>query len=54
MFPADNTAVVISFAPVLTLTMAVGAVLSLPDRFRRVGTVLASSSLLFFGVAFVA
>lgn len=53
MFPVNETATVISFAPILTLVLAVGALLAFADRFRRLGTVVASSSLLLFGAAFV-
>lgn len=53
MFPVNDTAIVISFAPILTLVLAVGALLAFTDRFRRLGTVLASSALLLFGAAFV-
>lgn len=53
LFPVNGTAIVISFAPILTLVLAVGALLAFSDRFRRLGTVMASSSLLLLGAAFV-
>lgn len=50
---AAGTGVVISAAPILTIVLAAGALLAFTDRFRRVGTVMASASLLLFVVAFV-
>lgn len=50
---ANGTAIVISSAPILTLVLAVGALLAFTDRFRRLGTVMASSSLFLLGAAFV-
>lgn len=53
MFPIESTAHVVSLAPILTLVMAVGALLAFTDRHRRLGTVMASSSLVLLGAAFV-
>lgn len=53
MIPVNETAIAISLTPILTLVLAVGALLAFTDRFRRLGTVMASSSLLLFGAAFV-
>lgn len=51
--PVDSTAHVIALAPILTVVLAVGALLAFTDRHRRLGTVLASSALVLFGAAFV-
>lgn len=53
MVAVAGTASVISLGPVLTLVMAVGALLAFTERFRRVGTLMASCSLLLLGAAFV-
>lgn len=53
MLLAAGTGVVISAAPILPMVLAVGALLAFIDRFRRLGTVMASGSLLLFGAAFV-
>lgn len=53
MFQVIGTALVISAAPMLTLVAAVGALLAFTDRYRRPGTMMASSSLLLLGAAFV-
>lgn len=53
MFSVGGTAHVIALAPMLTLTMAVGALLAFTDRYRRAGTMMASFSLLLLGMAFV-
>lgn len=53
MFLVTGTALVFSFAPILTVIMAVGALLAFTDRYRRWGTVMASVALLLLGAAFV-
>lgn len=53
MFSTNGTAIVISLAPILTVALAVGALLAFTDRYRRLGTVAASASLALLAAAFV-